>query len=106
MKLLSFPKLRQSKVEQPRLEPTLSLHHDPFAAGGPCERARAVPDGLRQAVTESCPRCGTAREGGGKGDGRAPCLLQGLKLDIRRLDEKSTTRVLREAIGRLEPRLV
>jgi hypothetical protein len=112
MKLLSLPKLRPSKPEQPRREPTLALYRDPFVGSGPCEQAGAVPDGLRQAVTESCPRCGagggmgTSGRNGDNGNGEAACILQSLELDLRLLDDESTTEALREVVGRLEPRLV
>lgn len=108
MKLPSFAKLRQSKVEQKRREPRLELNRDPLAGSGPCAQAQSVPEGLRQAVTESCPRCGAAPNGNRNGgrNGKAACILQSLELDLRLLDEERTTEALRAAIGRLEPRLV
>lgn len=107
-KLSQLPKLLEPKQEPPRREPTLALYRDPFAGNGSCERALSVPDSLRRAVTESCPRCvaGGPMAGGAADNGEAPCILEALELDLRLLDEERTTEALRDVVGRLEPRLV
>lgn len=103
--------LEPTEHERERPQPTLALGRAPFAGKGFCARSQEVPDALRRAVAESCPRCGV---GGGmgtpgieaSGNGEAACILQTLDLDLGAVDAERTTEALREVVGRLEPRLV
>ena len=95
--------MKDKRAREPALRGTLDrpeaieerrLYRDPFVGRDLCAKSRSLSPQRRQLVTQSCPRCGAARNPETPLSER-PCLLEGIALDVLALEQEEDMEELR-----------